>query len=83
MTPDNGLIQLLVQSGFAGLFVWLLIDTRREAAKREGELIELANKLNQTIGTELKTVAQLIQDHDKWERTLTITPIRPPSDLDK
>ena len=47
---DINLIQLLVQTGFAGLFVWLLVDVRREAKEREAKLLatldKYANKLD-------------------------------------
>lgn len=41
MPSDINLINLLMQGGFAAMFVWLLIDTRRESNDREKRLTAL------------------------------------------
>jgi len=55
MTPalDATLVQLLVNGGFASLFVWLLITTRKESADRETRLLAIIDK----CGTRLEEMA--------------------------
>ena len=40
-TIDPALLSLLSQGGFAILFIWLLLDTRQAANKREDRLTEM------------------------------------------
>ena len=46
MTTD--LIALATNGGFAALFVWLLIDTRRDSRKREEKLMNALTSLSRT-----------------------------------
>ena len=43
---DQELLKFAISQGlFAALFVWLLIDTRKESKNREESLIELQTKV--------------------------------------
>lgn len=55
------LVSLLVNTGFAGLFVWLLIDTRREAQRREDRLSSLLDKYIE----QLRPIAETLKGIEK------------------
>jgi predicted RNase H-like nuclease (RuvC/YqgF family) len=42
---EAALLQWLIQGGFAALFIWLFVDTRREARSRENESQQREEKL--------------------------------------
>ena len=46
---DVNLIALFVQGGFAVAFFWLVIDTRREAARRESRLLNIIECYNESL----------------------------------
>ena len=58
MTPDTGLIALVIQTGFAGLFVWLLFDTRKESRERQTRSYERENQLATLLSEQGKLLAQ-------------------------
>ena len=58
MTPDTGLIALVIQTGFAGLFVWLLFDTRKEARERQTRAYDRENQLAALLSEQGKFLAQ-------------------------
>ena len=48
---DIQLITLLVQSGFAGLFVWLLIETRKDAKRDKEKAEQREDRLHALVNT--------------------------------
>ena len=58
MTPDTGLIALVIQTGFAGLFVWLLMDTRKESRERQTRSYERENQFALLLSEQSKLMAQ-------------------------
>lgn len=51
-------LEYLVQAGFAGLFVWLLFDTRREASSREAKWAEREAAYQKTIADFSKLLSE-------------------------
>ncbi len=51
--PDAAILQIIVQGGATAAFLWLVIDTRKEAAKREelmrASFVEREGKFLKTI----------------------------------
>lgn len=59
---ENELIKTIVSQGaWAILFVWLLIDTRKESKTREEKLQSIINK-NQEVISELAEKYDVIED---------------------
>lgn len=52
-------INLLVQAGFAGLFVWLLLRTQDRQDKREDALIGTLNKYGDSLPAMVKSQEEL------------------------
>jgi hypothetical protein len=53
------LVEVIVQGGFAALFVWLLVDTSRRNEKREAALMAVIDRLARELAqqtTELKGI---------------------------
>lgn len=46
---DPTVLQILTNGGFAALFVWLLVTTRTESAKREEESRRREDRLMETL----------------------------------
>lgn len=51
----------LTQGAFCALFVWLLVDTRRDAKKREEGYQETIVKSQETINANQKIISQLTE----------------------
>ena len=63
---ENEFLKVVAGQGvFAVLFVWLLIDTRKESKTREEKLQEIINK-NQTVISELAEKFDVVENiqHD-------------------
>lgn len=59
---ENELIKTIVSQGaWAVLFVWLLIDTRKESKAREEKLQSIINK-NQEVISELAEKFNVVED---------------------
>lgn len=59
---ESELFKLIVNNGaWAALFVWLLIDTRKESKVREEKLQSIINK-NQDVISELADKYDVIED---------------------
>lgn len=59
---ENELIKTIVSQGaWAVLFVWLLIDTRKESKTREEKLQSIINK-NQEVISELAEKFDVVED---------------------
>ena len=59
---ENELIKTIVRQGaWAILFVWLLIDTRKESKAREEKLQSIINK-NQEVISELAEKFDVVED---------------------
>jgi septal ring factor EnvC (AmiA/AmiB activator) len=54
------LLSFLVQTGFAGLFVWLLFDTRRENSERQKRADEREDKLSSLLAAQSQTLTNLV-----------------------
>lgn len=59
--------QLISNGVFAVLFVWLLIDTRREAKEREQKLIEQIEKQNVAQQRIVEAIERIEQKIEKLE----------------
>ncbi len=59
------LTQVIGQGAFALLFVWLLLDTRKEARERESKLNSIINKLADKLNLveDLKEDIEDIKNH--------------------
>ena len=57
MSPE--LLNLIVQGGFAGLAVWLIFDTRREAARRESRLLSIIEKQGEQLERIAKSLSAI------------------------
>ena len=65
MTPET--LAYLTNGGFAVLFVWLLIDTRRDSRQREEKLMAVINKqatANASLAVVLKEIGDKMPDHN-------------------
>ncbi|MBE2919741.1 holin [Anoxybacillus flavithermus] len=61
-------IEQLISNGvFAVLFVWLLIDTRKEAKEREQKLIEQMEKQNEAQERIVQAIERIEQKIEKLE----------------
>ncbi|MBE2922655.1 holin [Anoxybacillus flavithermus] len=61
-------IEQFVSNGvFAVLFVWLLIDTRKEAKEREQKLIEQMEKQNEAQERIVQAIERIEQKIEKLE----------------
>ena len=61
-------IEQLISNGvFAVLFVWLLIDTRKEAKEREQKLIEQIEKQNEAQQRIVEAIERIEQKIEKLE----------------
>jgi len=58
VAPDTGLIALVIQTGFAGLFVWLLFDTRKESRERQTRSYERETQFALLLSEQSKLMAQ-------------------------
>ncbi|MBS4959057.1 MAG: bacteriocin [Clostridium sp.] len=59
---ENELFKVIINNGaWAVLFVWLLIDTRKESKVREEKLQEIINK-NQEVISELADKFDVVED---------------------
>lgn len=48
---ENEIIKIVISNGiFCSLFVWLLIDTRKDTKQREGKYQEIITSLSDKIG---------------------------------
>ena len=64
---DSGSLTLLAQGGFASLFVWLLIDTRKEAKAREEQLNTIITAQLTELGKISKAIVEIeakMPNHD-------------------
>ena len=60
-------IAYLTNGGFAILFVWLLIDTRKDSTKREDKLMAVLEKQTNTLAAlarNLKDIEDKMPDHN-------------------
>ncbi len=69
MSPDISidLFNLVVQGGFAALFIWLLMDTRREAKDREAKLTGLLEQYSNNLPSILKAVERIDERVEKLD----------------
>lgn len=59
---ENEILKIIASQGvFAVLFVWLLIDTRKESKTREEKLQEIISK-NQTVISELAEKFDVVEN---------------------
>jgi len=59
---ENEILKIIAgQGAFAVLFVWLLIDTRKESKTREEKLQEIISK-NQTVISELAEKFDVVEN---------------------
>lgn len=63
---EEMLTQVITQGAFAVLFVWLLINTRKEAKEREAELHKLIEKLADSF----KIVQDIKEDVDTIKKKI-------------
>lgn len=59
MTLDATLFNVLIQGGFGALFVWLLIDTRKDSRDREAKLTEHLDKYYNTLPLIVETLTKM------------------------
>lgn len=71
MAVDVQLVSLITQTGFAGLFVYLLIETRRTDAKLRDQLMaDAARREAQLVADAKARETQLIADATRREAQL-------------
>lgn len=62
---STDLVALITNGGFAAAFVWLLIDTRREAKHREDKLMTALASLTRTYERMAATLDSRLTQHDE------------------
>ncbi len=67
---DATLLNLLIQGGFAALFVWLLADSRRDSRNREAKLTEHLDRYYATLPQIVKTLEKMEERQERMDERL-------------
>lgn len=59
---DVNLVTALIQTGALGALIWLVIDTRREAQRREERLLNILEK----YADKMDTITQALTRLEHW-----------------
>ena len=71
---DTTLISVVMQGGFAGLFIWLLMNTQKTAENREARLLAALDKFAEAATKQTVTLDRIeraIQDLAKSDKDET------------
>lgn len=72
--PQFDVIQLLVNGGFAAMFVWLLLTTRKESQDRETRLLSLIDKYAEKLSAITDRLERLTDTISELDRRIPCDP---------